>query len=154
MLRKKIIEKVGYFNTQLRAAEDVDLWLRINQNSHLGYIDEPLASWNNYRSNLTSNSPSFFKHAINYYKSLLTSRDVTKGNRKALRRRIAAFLFNFGYYHADKGNLREARKCFRESFGYYPMDVRCIKSILLTSIPETFYYFLRTFKHRIDRNGK
>lgn len=154
MVRKSIFEKVGYFNTQLRAAEDIDLWLRISQYGLIGYIDKPLSRWNNYRSILTSNYRSFFEDSINYYKTLLSEANISPKNRKAIRKRIAKLLFNLGYNHCDKGNIRLSRKCFWESLRYYPTDRSCVKFIFLTCLPESAYYFLKRLRQSGDTNGK
>ena len=42
MIHKKVLEDVGYFDEQLIACEDYDLWLRILAKYELGLIDEKL----------------------------------------------------------------------------------------------------------------
>ena len=68
LLRKEIIECVGYFdeNPKLKAVEDWDLWLRVSQKYQIGLVLEPLTF---YRLNLNGISKvSLFKNIkrINY----------------------------------------------------------------------------------------
>lgn len=43
MIRKFIFDEIGYFNENLKIHEDTDMWNRISEKYHLGYIDKPLA---------------------------------------------------------------------------------------------------------------
>ena len=43
MVRKKILDEVGYFNETLKIHEDSELWNRISVKYKFGYIDIPLA---------------------------------------------------------------------------------------------------------------
>ena len=42
LFKKKIIEHVGWFDTQLPVCEDYDLWLRITADYKILFVDEPL----------------------------------------------------------------------------------------------------------------
>ncbi len=42
MIHKKVLEDVGYFDEELIACEDYDLWLRVLAKYELGFIDEKL----------------------------------------------------------------------------------------------------------------
>lgn len=43
MVRKSILDEVGYFNETLKIHEDSELWNRISRKYKFGYIDTPLA---------------------------------------------------------------------------------------------------------------
>lgn len=45
MVRKSVLEEVGYFNETLKIHEDSELWNRISMKYKFGYIDIPLATF-------------------------------------------------------------------------------------------------------------
>ena len=44
LMRKQLFESIGGFDEDLRAAEDYDLWLRIQVEHQIGLLDEPLVT--------------------------------------------------------------------------------------------------------------
>lgn len=153
MLRKSIIEKVGGFDCSLRAAEDIDLWLRIAREFPIGYIDEPLTCWNNYQSTLTADTSRFFKDTIIFYENRLNSSATTLFEKKMLRRRLGSLLFDYGYYEIKLGHRLEARRIFLKSLGYRPFETKTWKNILLSTLPGSFLTFLRELKNKMVRHG-
>lgn len=55
MVKKEVLNKSGLFDTELPAAQDYDLWIRICQNTKVGYVKEPGV---NYYNNLNGNQIS------------------------------------------------------------------------------------------------
>lgn len=58
MLRRSILDNIGYFNENYLVAEDYDLWLRIVEKYKIDYIHEPLYLYNRdtiNKNSLTSN---------------------------------------------------------------------------------------------------
>lgn len=54
MVRKRCIEEAGYFDGQLTALEDWDLWLRIAANGwHFDYVPHVLAEYRHHGKNMT-----------------------------------------------------------------------------------------------------
>jgi len=49
MFRKSIVEDVGYFRTDIKVGEDLNFFLRIVRRYQVGFINEPLSCYNNYR---------------------------------------------------------------------------------------------------------
>lgn len=48
MVKREILEKSGYFDVEMPAKQDYDLWIRICQVTHVGFVDEPLVNYYNY----------------------------------------------------------------------------------------------------------
>lgn len=48
MVRKAVLEKSGYFDYDMPAKQDYDLWIRICQISKVGFVDKPLVNYYNY----------------------------------------------------------------------------------------------------------
>jgi glycosyltransferase involved in cell wall biosynthesis len=51
MVRKRLLEEVGYFDEQLKLFEDYDLWLRLLTRSPVTVIDKPLVSIRKHAGN-------------------------------------------------------------------------------------------------------
>lgn len=153
MLRKSAIKKVGGFDRSLRAAEDIDLWLRIARKFPVGYIDEPLTCWNNYQSTLTSDTSRFFKDTILFYENQLNSSATTLFEKKMLRLRLGRLFFDYGYYEVKLGQGLEARRHFFQSLRYQPFEKKTWKNILLSTLPGSLLTFLRELKNKMVRHG-
>jgi glycosyltransferase involved in cell wall biosynthesis len=61
MVHRCIIDDIGYFDTELKAAEDWDLWIRILQKYKVGFLEEYLSK---YRVTGTGLSSNLYKHFI------------------------------------------------------------------------------------------
>lgn len=153
MLRKTIIENVGCFDRSLRAAEDIDLWLRIARKFPIGYIDEPLTCWNNYQSTLTADTSRFFKDTIIFYENQLNSPETTIFEKKMLRHRLGRLFFDYGYHEIKLGHKFDARRYFLQSLGYRPFETKVWKNILLSTLPGSLLTFLRELKNKMVRHG-
>ena len=150
LIRKSIMDTIGGFNEGLRAAQDVDLWLRVSRCVPLAYIDEALSLWNNYRSSITKNFPVLFGNSIIYYKSLLMSPNITLKNRYFLRKKIAYLLLSFGYNYMQEGNKTCAVRCYARSFFYFPVSFSAIKSLMVTLLPNSVYAYLKLVKRKTN----
>ncbi len=148
LLRSEVLKTVGSFNSSLKAAEDIDLWLRIARHYHIGYIDKPLSVWNNYLSNLTSNHIFLLKETLNYYCSLYKDKkiEMKKETRKALKKKIGKINFTLGYNYLTKLQFSKARNHFIKSFLSSPFKLTNIKCLLLSHLPIQTYLFLKKLK--------
>ncbi len=54
MMRRVVLETVGFYNEKLLGAEDYDLWIRISRSYRLANIPEPLLLWRVHESGFTS----------------------------------------------------------------------------------------------------
>jgi glycosyltransferase involved in cell wall biosynthesis len=56
LVDRGLLERTGWFRTDIRIGEDRDMWLRLSRNAGgiIGYVRSPVACYNRYRSNLTS----------------------------------------------------------------------------------------------------
>src|SRR4030067_1577100 len=103
MVRKKIFEEIGMFREDLKTSEDTDMWLRIvKHNPEFGYIDEPLANYNRYRSSITRNAP--YQHALGrkqYLEQMKEEYKNDEGRRKifkSINGRLTYVYSDIGYY--------------------------------------------------------
>lgn len=48
MIKKEILDQSGYFDVDMPAKQDYDLWIRVCQLTNVGYVDQPLVNYYNY----------------------------------------------------------------------------------------------------------
>jgi glycosyltransferase involved in cell wall biosynthesis len=54
MVRKSCLDKVGLFNTALRSAEDLELWVRVCTEFRTAYIARPMVKWRVHDNRMTN----------------------------------------------------------------------------------------------------
>jgi len=140
MIKKDVIDRVGFFDTELKAAEDIDLWFRICQVGEIGFINEPLSRWNKYRNGLTKDVFGFLRDSIKYYESLLLKTNLNSVSITLLKKKISQFYFDLGYSYFERGDLNNSRQYFVKSiinyFPHLPINFKCL---LLSYIPEKIF---------------
>lgn len=75
MIKKEVLDKSGYFDENLKALQDYDLWVRVCQVANIGFVNEPLINYYNLASaNQVSDKTSLYedskKYIHNKYQSL------------------------------------------------------------------------------------
>lgn len=57
LIRRALLDKVGYYNSNLRWGQDWELWIRISASTRFGFVDEPVILYRTHETNLTSENP-------------------------------------------------------------------------------------------------
>ncbi len=110
MISRALLDEVGWFDEQLRAAEDYDLWLRITASYRVDFVDEPLV----IKHAGEPNQLSVTVCAIDRYRVVALEK-ILGNNRLRKNYRIAALhtlirkagILSKGYL--KRGNLHKAR---------------------------------------------
>ena len=55
MIKKKVLDKIGYFNPNFRIGEDWELWLRIAPKYKILFLDDVLVGYRRHDTNLSKN---------------------------------------------------------------------------------------------------
>jgi len=83
MIRKRLLDKVGFFDETLLACEDYDLWLRINATIPIFLIDEPLVIRRGGHADQLSSNPGLDKYRIQSIKNLLESGSLSLDQQRS-----------------------------------------------------------------------
>ena len=78
LLEKKVIDKVGKFNADLRAMEDWELVLRIAKEYRIGYIDEALVDVYYSKNGVNSNIKNLATAQVYIYTKYLSGKRIRK----------------------------------------------------------------------------
>ena len=110
MARRELFEKVGYFDEELPAAEDYDLWLRVSVKYPIALISEALAIKRGGHPDQLSAKPSIDRYRIRALEKLL---NIGKLNPKqyewawqALRRKCEIY----GHGCLKRGRVQEGER--------------------------------------------
>jgi glycosyltransferase involved in cell wall biosynthesis len=122
MVRRHAFQEVGFFEENLIAAEDDNLWMRIALKFRIHLLDEMLV---NYR--VTENSLS--RTAINLFDGGLKNIDLIEKKYPDLRKRLGranirrkkSDIYNYyGYFFFSVGNYAIAKRYLIKSITLYP----------------------------------
>lgn len=151
MMRRDIIEKIGYFDESLRGSEDIDYWLRIAHAGHVAYIDEALTEWHHYHSIMTKlGNYDFYVDTIRCYQHFRRQLGEKKYLKVAINKRLAHYAFAGGYEALAVNALKPARKFFWQSLFFYPFSGKYWFYALVSLVPEILLTPLRNLKQKIS----
>lgn len=128
MLRKDIAKIIGLFRTDLSVAEDADYWLRVIQKYNAGYINEPLSVYHHDLSKLTINSERYNLQTLQVYRDFYAKARQAH-IRKLLKKKIAKYLYELGYYYHEHSQPDKAKKCLLRSILHNPWSLNCYKTL-------------------------
>lgn len=153
MVRRARDESVELFDESLACGDITEYWFRLCRKHRVGFIDEPLFSYNRYRSSLTRDHfegvPSYIKVESALAQDLRASGAEWQPLIAVINRRISNYHFGLGCYRFDQGASALAREHFRRGIRFNPRNIKCYLYWLLCSLPRTPITQLRRVKRRI-----
>jgi len=134
--RREIIEKNGYFRTDLPLGEDYDFWMRASRIARIDKIDLPLALYRIHNESITKKP-----YEISYGLKVVTdavekwgyNKELGVEYEKKLSKRFAQLSYNHGYINYCANNYKIAKKSFKQSLKY-DVNIKTLMYILMTSI--------------------
>jgi len=150
--RKRLIEEVGLFDTELRTMEDYDLWVRLAERRQIVALDEPVAI---YRSRTvssgqkTSNRVAHGQARRKLLDKMLSSNRAQVASRRMRKRAVRrhmGMIYNSLVHDAAEamveGERAAAREYLKEAIYLNPLHVRAHASLLT--------FFCRTFAEKLN----
>jgi glycosyltransferase involved in cell wall biosynthesis len=145
LIKRRALEMVGLFRTDIRNFEDLDLWFRVIMKYQSGYINEPLSIYKKYRGSLASPTSKYFRGQILFLKEVLKYSSIRDTDRKTVENDLIKYLsfYSFKLFHEKK--YKKSHKTFRKLI----KNRITIKNILMTAItllPADLIDFLKEIK--------
>ena len=115
LIRKNIIDEIGFFNEQLSGADDYEMWLRVTLKYPIKYIDQSLAFYRFHDSNVSKDS---FRMTITDLKAIntilsehpealkLAGKQIVRARLYELHHQLA------GWYSWHDKNFTQGRKYY------------------------------------------
>ena len=89
MISRRLLDKVGWFDESMPAAEDYDLWLRITAFWEVEYIDEPLViKYGGHADQLSRTTPMIDQYRIRAIEKILRNPELSFEYRNAAIREL------------------------------------------------------------------
>lgn len=153
MLRRRRDGQLDLFREDLVCGEITEFAYRIVPTHVVGYIDEPLFTYNEYRSVLTRD----YIRGVPAYIEVLESlkRDLTDGSRRwahlipPLNRQIGSHYLVLGYHEFSKGAFGAARPLLMKSLLYRPGQVHGYIYLGLSLLPPAAVRAVGAVKRRM-----
>jgi glycosyltransferase involved in cell wall biosynthesis len=130
MIRKEVVEKIGFFDEKIKAGADVDFYLRCIKEFDFYFIDEPLVNY--YESEESLSKKQFWKKWISEYEYIL---EKYKEDFKECKKAKSKFLRTLATCYLLEGNLEKSRKYLLEAILNHPTNFRLYLQFLLTQTP-------------------
>lgn len=127
VLRRSVLDKVGFFNEQYVCAEDYDLWLRIAKVSPIGRYRAPLATVRKHGLHLSSNKVALRTAA---YEILSKHYDPNSIPLHAYYKRMSDMEIYLGRAFTRLGDHKKAVSYFRRSVRRTPFRLRSWRYLL------------------------
>ena len=122
IVHRKIFEDVGYFDEskEIKNREDWDMWLRIATKYPICRISEPLAYYRVHRTSMTGGENPILR--LNGHLAVIEKivRLAPKVITPLKDRRIASCYIEAGLMLVLIGNLKQARRMFKEAIKLHP----------------------------------
>ena len=135
MVRKDILERTGYFDPNLRSAEDHDLWIRIAKAGYqFGYLDEKLSLYRLSFGSLSRSLGNYKSQRKKFLRKHFPSVTESKVSKKA-----------WGTYYRHFGNEYNQRRNFCMARMYYFKALKCFGASK-TGLLMLYFYFRSSIK--------
>lgn len=112
MIKKELLDEIGFFDENLPACEDYDLWLRIGARVPIYLIDRPLIVKRGGHADQLSKSPCLDKYRIQSMQKMIQNGELTEmqflATRKALKEKCRIYANGC----VKRGREEEARVFF------------------------------------------
>jgi len=153
LLTRRCLERVGLFDEHIPgggSVEDFDLFLRVARHFQLAFVPEPLALYRHHGSNATLDTRRILESLfwVTERSFAMDRAFVTALGPQRVRRHMRSLAFTAGYGHAEKGDLRNARRMFRCALRYAPVSPYIWALWVSTLIPHDMRRWLRSLKQR------
>lgn len=132
MLRRSVIDSVGFFRTDIAVGEDSDYWLRVAEKHRFAYIDKATAVYNHYRSNLTNNTRRYCEARLGRLKSIPLATNAVK---KVVHRNISDTHCHLGYHYYQNNSRLQAAFNYLLGLRYNAHNTLCLKGLAACSMP-------------------
>lgn len=141
LMRRKMIEKVGNFRTDLKTCDDFDMWLRVAYHGKIAFLPGVVGSYHWHASNVSRNSRERSKNNLKIFLSLLKG-DIASSD-KAKIREFAGFK---NYIQASDALEQKRYDAARYHFGCAILiDPAVGVSVPWNPKANKFYRFLRPY---------
>ena len=120
MFRKSCLEEAGWFDENMKATEDRDLWFRIARNYSITYLDEVLAYYRISPTSMSKDWERMRKSALHFIEKHHHSGAC---GRLLMNQALGNFYRERGDAVFNTGDLKQALALYMKAVAYYPFNL-------------------------------
>lgn len=149
VIKKEVVDNVGFFNEKFKIANDYDYWLRLSLLTQVDCLSEPLAL---YRLSIYAMSAKKDRVRI---EDLILTRRYARGAKKnfdsLLKNKESIILQDIGYYYFNNDRFYRSKKCFYGSWRLHKTRIKSLAYYFLSILPKPVVLFLRKIKRKVSK---
>lgn len=142
VLKKEIFHELGGFNTDLRALQDWDLWLRIAEKYQACYIDQPLVYYRVHTSSVSRNVRKTLPYHINLIDRVFSQQSIHRQQQKLKYKALSRSCRICSQIAEQEEDFLFSCYCAARSLLYRPQDMSNY-SRLIKIMTKTIIYFFK-----------
>ncbi len=145
LVRKECLDSTGFFDENLPAFQDWDMWIRLARHYQFDYISEPLIRYTVHKNRISNRPFARLQAARVMFEKF--SRDLnTQVNRREI---LGYWYYRFGRIYSECGDMRKGRKEFVKAMSKDPYNVVYSIRLLTSFFGQVFY---RTLSRSLGSN--
>ena len=145
VIKREVIDKIGFLDEKLELAVDQDICLRIAQKHNFNFVPTPLIKYHIHGENISRIS-SYNKQLTEWLYMVSKHKDLYKRYPKIYSNKLK----NLGTLYMLSGNPRQARQYFLRAITVYPINFRLYVNFLLSFLGKKGYLTLLNLKKKDD----
>lgn len=158
IMRRSVVETIGYFNESYIRSEDYEYWLRITRKYKITYINEPLAYTRVRNGSLSTNMKNDMDISlIEVYKSVFKNFELNREEHKTLKKRMNSVIYYLNLRMAKeffiRKNIVETKNCLKKIIKIRKKIKHIIIYVLILFSPN-FLFKLSDFYYSNDFNKR
>lgn len=111
LIRRECFERVGLFDESLKAAEDIDMWVRIAAAGYnFGYVDEILYSYRIVKGSMSHNLPNQYRNECARLDKFFANTDLPEDIQALKPQAYAAIHYEYGARYYRSGEVELAKE--------------------------------------------
>jgi glycosyltransferase involved in cell wall biosynthesis len=141
MMRREVVNEIGFFESSLVTGEDYDYWLRVSRKYQIHQLNDTFSFYREVAGSLTSatrnqnNEYDVLQRAISKWG--LVSPDGLNVSEAVIKKRLAKLAFDFGYAHYHNGSIKLARQAFARCLRHEPKRWRALAYLLASWLKQS-----------------
>jgi glycosyltransferase involved in cell wall biosynthesis len=114
MIRREVLDRVGWFDERLELAIDYDLWLRVSRDYRFGFIDEILVDYRTGHGNLSKRLIDRLQSVTSTMRRSLDRRDNSRNvSQKALQNAWGSTYRTLAYATRETSRWQAIKACLK-----------------------------------------
>jgi glycosyltransferase involved in cell wall biosynthesis len=155
MVRKSVLDDVGWFEEQLVVGEDLNMWIRIAAKYRIELIDEPLVLCRVAEGSLCSSLANVIEGNKKNIELMRTKYpDIYRRlGQKVINKKYSYIYFSEGYQYFRNGEYDRAKSSFEKSIGYNLCLLKAITYYCLCFVPQALLAIMKQLRRAIKKRS-